>query len=271
MSYKHKFDSSDMPEIRRVRSSLLISLKLVKKCKRLDKITKAILPDIDWNRLSVHSSMADESTNASIDKLNTALSEFRDSMSEQLEHIMCSLSTTIQDRARAAASSPDLFQSAATMAQKYHDRGNKSANHARFSKTKQSRPSPAATKPTSPSPKPQQRTQSPVTKPSPKVSQSAPAPVETTTETQLPRQQQSKSPASNPVSNVTQNQRPPFKSAKRVLQSNNRPTTRRISSSQPVKSASKAALSKPPSSSQPPPNYFDDWYSTHYGTDNWTT
>ena len=129
-----------MPEIRHVRSVLLKSMKLGQKSTRLDKISQAILPNIDWKKLSVDPSMADKSTKACINKLNTELNDFRNSISEQLEHILCSMSATIKNNAWAAASSPEIFQSAATMAQKYHDRGNKSAKPPSAKKAKASSP-----------------------------------------------------------------------------------------------------------------------------------
>jgi len=122
---RNKFNAADMPEIRHVRSALLKSLKLIKKTKRLDRITKAILPDIDWKKLSVNIPTIDQSIQTSIDDLNNSILNFRSSMAEQLEQIMCSISTTVEQQARTSASTPVIFTAAATMAQKYHARENK--------------------------------------------------------------------------------------------------------------------------------------------------
>ena len=52
VAYKHKFNSTDMPEIRRIRTELLKSLKLQSKTTRLNQITQAIVSDVDWKNLA---------------------------------------------------------------------------------------------------------------------------------------------------------------------------------------------------------------------------
>ena len=215
-THKNKFNAADMPEIRHVRSALLKSLKLVKKTTRLDKISKAILPNIDWKKLSVDPSMADESTQVCINKLWDSLNQFRDSMSEQLEHILCSMSTTIENNARAAASSPVIFQSAATMAQKYHDRGNKSVKRQHPStKATASRnvspatPKSAPVKPVSP--------QKPTTKSTTKSSVKVTAPPSKLSKSSVKvAAPPAKPPKSHPKPADTIKQRPPFKAARRT-------------------------------------------------------
>jgi len=119
---RNKFNAADMPEIRHVRSALLKSLKLVKKTQRLDRITKAILPDIDWKKLSVNIPTTEQSIQTSIDDLNSSILNFRSSMAEQLEHIMCSIATGVEQQARTSASSSVIFEAASTMARKYNAR-----------------------------------------------------------------------------------------------------------------------------------------------------
>ena len=163
-----KFKPTDMPEIRRVRSALLKSLKLVAKTNRLDKISKAIMPDVDWAKLSVNMSSLDPASKQLVDKLNHSLTSFRESLSDQLEDIMCSVSTDMEQRARKS-SSPAIFQAAATMAQKYHSREKKTTSRPR-PKTSQSDPE-AVNRPTKP-PSPLQKK----SQPAPKTTQRPPKP-----------------------------------------------------------------------------------------------
>lgn len=132
VSTHNKFKATDMPEIRRIRSSLLKSFKLVTKSTRSDKITKAILPNMDWQKLGISAVKVDPSTQTAMDAMDSAITTFRNTMAERLEEILCSASTDVESKARDDASSPVLFQSAATMAQKYHDRENKARSRPRF-------------------------------------------------------------------------------------------------------------------------------------------
>jgi len=121
----NKFKSTDMPEIRHVRSTLLKSLKLIKKTSRLDRITKAIVHDIDWQKLSVNVNSTDQDVQDRIDHLNSAIITFRSQLAEELEEIMHDISTNAEQQARNSASTPGIFDAASTMAHKYHARENK--------------------------------------------------------------------------------------------------------------------------------------------------
>jgi len=123
-SSHNKFKATDMPEIRHVRSTLLKSLKLIKKTSRLDRITKAIVHDIDWLKLSINVNSTDQDAQDRIEHLNSAIITFRSQLAEELEEIMHDISTNAEHQARTSASTPGIFEAASTMAHKYHAREN---------------------------------------------------------------------------------------------------------------------------------------------------
>ena len=120
----HQFDPSDMPEIRQLRSAVLRSLRLSSKLERLDKIANAIVPDIDWDKLSIDRDDLRYSTK--MGKLDNRIRDFRDEVTEKLCEIILEISDDVLDEAKDSASDDRLYSAACDMAHNYHARSKKS-------------------------------------------------------------------------------------------------------------------------------------------------
>jgi len=194
----HKFKSTDMPEIRRIRSKLLKALKLRAKTCRLEIIVKAIIPDIDWNKLGL-----DQATIADcpeeieeIQSANTAITNFREDLNYKLCYGLIEAASQLIEAVKSTASTHEIYVAAYDMADKYHEREKKPTARPRHKKPSTSknhqRPKPApktpaqpTSRPTTPteiipptSPKPSTSTiqSQRLTKPSTKLHKSTPAP-----------------------------------------------------------------------------------------------
>ena len=141
----HKFNPSDMPEIRKLRSNMLRSHKLDLKLDRLDKISQAILPDINWNKLTVNVESFQEGSKIKtcMNTLNSSIADFRLDMQNQIQDILQMASLELIHEAHASASTPEIYEAAYNMADKYHERNTKSGKRRRkrsTNKTKQTPP-----------------------------------------------------------------------------------------------------------------------------------
>ena len=124
-SIYHKIKPEDMPEVRRTRSLMMKYLKLMGKSGRTDRISKAILPDIDWCKLGIDPSSNYGYLQEEISDLTTELNNFRTSMAEKLESIMWGMADSFAEQAHAKSTSDDLFEAANDMAEKYVARSEK--------------------------------------------------------------------------------------------------------------------------------------------------
>jgi hypothetical protein len=124
----HRFDPVDMLEIRQIRSEYLRGFRLKSKRERVDKIAKAILPDVDWNKIGVKPDDAKEySLTEDITELETEISVFRDFIKSKLEDILCCVSDgIINDEVYWEGPKEHFYEAAKDMAHKYHERSTKS-------------------------------------------------------------------------------------------------------------------------------------------------
>ena len=78
-SVQHKYDPTDMPCIRLVRTKLLKSLRLATKssAERCDRIAMAIVPMVDWDKISDSTDAASDETKDKIADLESAIMEFQ--------------------------------------------------------------------------------------------------------------------------------------------------------------------------------------------------
>ena len=112
----HKYQSSDMPEIRFIRGKLLKAHKLEQKVERLDRVTKAIVGDINYKMLGLCSS-DDPCMQDMLDALDASIVKFRETLQDDLHGIIMSKALDLQDEAEA---SPDaIYRAASDMANKY--------------------------------------------------------------------------------------------------------------------------------------------------------
>ena len=111
-----------MEEIRRLRSQFLMGNKIHDKCPRVEKISKAILQDIQWEKIA---KITDETAVIWVKKLNTSINEFRERIAEELHDILSEEGTTLHNNTEEMASSREIFEAAQTMANKYHSRSKK--------------------------------------------------------------------------------------------------------------------------------------------------
>ena len=121
MTIQHKFDSADMPEIRRTRTRLLKYFKLNYKATRSERIASAICPDVDWQKLGITVNIMDRTTKVAINKLADSVKAFQTAMSAQLEDLLFSAASSHYNSAVDECQS-DLFEPAFEMAEKYWDR-----------------------------------------------------------------------------------------------------------------------------------------------------
>lgn len=126
MAFNHKFKPEDMSEIRQLRSVYLKCFKLNEKCDRVDKISKAILPDIKWSKLSLGRDTVDENTLDLMDTLDSKILSFREEIAQSLEEIFDTESDQLGVRAYVGASTDEIRIAASDMATKYHKRSTKS-------------------------------------------------------------------------------------------------------------------------------------------------
>ena len=138
----HKINPVDMPEIRALRSEYIRGFRFKSKVDRIDKITWAILPDIDWNKLGLKADdqcyMTEEITD-----VENEISAARDKLKSKLEYILADLSHEIindkdfdYDFEKYDAPKEHLKDVARDMARKYHQRSTKPGRrHQRNSKS----------------------------------------------------------------------------------------------------------------------------------------
>ena len=132
----HKYEESDMKEIREVRYIALMAFKMQDKIKRLDTITKAILPDIKWDRIAPNIDLSNlEDSAPEVIELNAAIATFREEMTQKLEVIIHNKANYALELIQEAYE-PHIHEAAITMAKKYHTRSKKSGKRHR-SKPKQ--------------------------------------------------------------------------------------------------------------------------------------
>ena len=122
----HKYAESDMDEIRQIRYVALMAYKMQDKSKRLDKITKAILPDIKWDRIApnIHWDDLNESE-PEVVALNNAVTAFREELAQKLKVIIHKKANYALDTVREAYD-PHIHEAGISMAQKYYARSKKS-------------------------------------------------------------------------------------------------------------------------------------------------
>lgn len=128
MAFYHKFKPEDMPEIRRLRSMRLRHSKLKEKTKRVDKYSKAILPDINWSKLSLDRNMVDEDTLDYMDILDSKIDSFRKDIADSLQGIFGEETTQLWDQIFNTDTPSEIKLAAEHMAEKYHSRSTKSRN-----------------------------------------------------------------------------------------------------------------------------------------------
>jgi hypothetical protein len=136
-THYHKYKASDMEEIRRLRSQILMGYKIHDKCPRVERISKAILQDIQWDKIA---KITDETANFWVKKLNTSINEFRKRIAEELHDILSEEGTTLLNKAEEMASSDEIYDAALTMADKYHSRSKKKTKKPRKHKPFKSKP-----------------------------------------------------------------------------------------------------------------------------------
>ena len=157
----HKYAESDMYEIRQVRLLALMTFKMREKSKRLDTITKAILPDIKWDRIAPNIDWNDlEEFEPEVVELNAAVAAFREEMAKKLEVIIHKKADYAWELIHEAYE-PHICEAAITMANKYHARTKKSGKRRKRHTTTESKT------PTSP-PKERQMTNCRTPSPRPK-------------------------------------------------------------------------------------------------------
>jgi hypothetical protein len=134
----HEFNPSDMPEIRRLRSLFLKGLKLESKSERTTKIAQAIVPDINWAKLSldVESLHKHPHISTSIDSLDSLFTEFRAQLEEKLYDIIIAASFKLDQEAAESASNMEVYHAALDQATKYHNRNKSGRRRSRKSTNK---------------------------------------------------------------------------------------------------------------------------------------
>ena len=195
----HKYAESDMNEIRQVRNLALMTFKMREKTKRLDVITKAILPDIKWDRIAPNIDWGDlEDFEPEVVELNSAVAAFREEMARKLEVIIHKKANYAMELIHGGYE-PRICEAAITMANKYHartkkprkQRPSKPRRHTATDKTPTSPPKDRqTTNCRTPSPKPEDKPNTGSTTPKMNIStvQNNPPPRQTaTTQTSPPR------------------------------------------------------------------------------------
>jgi len=139
----HKFKATDMPEIRLVRSQLIKAFKLQAKVSRMEIITKAIIPDIDWNKLGLDEALIyqtrDESLDQEFESINSSITNFRKELGEKISSVLSQTTTFLLDQ---DASTPELSEAAYAMATKYYNREKKPTARPRTNKQSSSNKNP---------------------------------------------------------------------------------------------------------------------------------
>jgi len=211
----HKFKTADMPEIRLVRSQLLKAYKLKAKVSRMEIITKAIVPDIDWNKLGLDEALiyqtSDESLDEEFESINNSITNFRKELGDKISSVLSETYIFLLDQ---GASTPEIFAAASTMAQKYHNREKKTTPRPRTKRQSTSnknhrRPKPATnapsqhidlppqsnSPPTSPKPSTSTIQGQRLSKPSTKLHKSSPSPMVPLPSTWTPQSQRLHKPS----------------------------------------------------------------------------
>ena len=152
----HKYNASDMKEIRKLRSISLMGYKLMAKSERVSKISKAILPDIQWNKIANITC-----SHELVEELDSAITDFREHIHEQLHLILSHEFDKLFQQVNDNASTPEIQEAAHSMANKYNRRSTKKKKKHRPSKPTNNTPTTAKSPPTPPIVKPQVISNSP--------------------------------------------------------------------------------------------------------------
>lgn len=122
----HKYKAADMPEIRKIRTKLIESYKLKRKNEsdRAEVISKAIIKDINYKKLGIS-----DSNSYLTEPLNEAIEAWRHSLKDMIDNLLFDESLRLYYQEETSASSPEIFNAAETMAQKYFQRSLKARRH----------------------------------------------------------------------------------------------------------------------------------------------
>ena len=138
MAVKHKFDSADMPAIRRMRNHLIKYRKLLFKTSRTERFSCAILPDVDLKKIGINFDIMDKQTKDEINKMRDCITTFRATMSTQLEEILFSAAnshySTAMEIGHTLDETGEQFEAAEEMAEKYWERMNNKKHTKKISK-----------------------------------------------------------------------------------------------------------------------------------------
>lgn len=202
----HQFSATDMPEVRNIRSIMLKSLRLREKMSvpRLDSITKAIITDLNVNKLCPDiSNWYQESRECTevLRDVERTLKKARDELHETLWHIMDIQCSRYEKLAKSKASSKEILTAATDMATKYYSRS-KSAKKSKKSASKKP-DQPATSSANSPTKKNNQNTVPTQSKaPTTKSSSPKPSSQVSTAPNKRPRHSQPEDTHSTPNSSV---------------------------------------------------------------------
>ena len=123
----HKFNSTEMEEIRQLRCSLLKAHKMESKYPRIEKIAKAIIADIDWSKLGMTEQAVEklEETKCFMEAVQPAIIAFREELSDLIRSAIHESFSEIREQALDSASTQEMYEAAELMANKYHERSRK--------------------------------------------------------------------------------------------------------------------------------------------------
>jgi hypothetical protein len=122
-----------------------MGLKLHQKYNRADKITKAIISDINWDKIG-NITRSQEL----VGNLNSAITDFREQITSTLIEILIEEHDNVICHVRDISSSPEIYDAARTMAIKYHKRSTKKTKKRRRSKLTNNTTNPIKPPPTPP-------------------------------------------------------------------------------------------------------------------------
>ena len=176
MASNHKFSKEEMPEVRRIRTEMIKYHKfLFKAFQTNEKISKAIVHEIDWKKIGLDMDSTDEETKTAINEIENSISAFRTTIAEKLETVLSAAACCHHDKATKTNFDWEKAEQAEEMGTKYWERMSnkytqpkkKSAKDKnQNSSTKSSNKTQSATKPKSPEKQAtQQRSSSPTKSP----------------------------------------------------------------------------------------------------------
>lgn len=123
MAINHKFKPEDMPEVRRIRTETIKSYRLMYKAyEKNDKISKAIILDVNWNKIGIDLDTTDKKTKDAIKNISDSISAFQTNVAKQLQDIMESAAIHHGNRAYETYFNYDQREQAHEMAVKYWER-----------------------------------------------------------------------------------------------------------------------------------------------------